>query len=146
MFCFPYRNSDGFRVFIVRQKTNPSLWFYLCLILSLVWSVETSTNLFILGCLKEVYVNDKLVDFLQAAKNRHKVSPGCQLYPEELPPMDTMRDPCRGHKCAKGQCEPDKAGEGYKCLCRAGYTGKFCDQKRDKSKLTVFIKNNKIKV
>lgn len=60
--------------------------------------------------------------------------------------MDTMRDPCRGHKCAKGQCEPDKAGEGYKCLCRAGYTGKFCDQKRDKSKLTVFIKNNKIKV
>ena len=30
-----------------------------------------------------MYVNNKLVDFLQAARTRHKVSPGCQLYPEE---------------------------------------------------------------
>ena len=38
------------------------------------WIREHQTSpLFTLGCLKEVYVNDKLVDFLQAAKTRHKV-------------------------------------------------------------------------
>ena len=28
----------------------------------------------------QVYINAKLVDFLQAAKSRHKVAPGCNMY------------------------------------------------------------------
>ena len=86
-----------------------------------------STSLFILGCLKEVYVNDKLVDFLQAAKTRHKVSPGCQLYPEELPPMDTQTDPCKDHQCKKGECRAKETGQGYECKCKRGYKGQFCE-------------------
>ncbi len=47
------------------------------------------------GCLKEVYVNDKLVDFLQAAKSRYKVSPGCSMYQDEQPePVN----PCLSHR------------------------------------------------
>jgi len=98
-----------------------------------LWHLRNATSFN--GCLKEVYVNSKLVDFLQAAKTRHKVSPGCQLYPDELPPMDTMRDPCRDHKCKRGQCQADIGGDGYKCLCKSGYGGQYCD-KRNKSKKT----------
>ena len=91
--------------------------------------------MFTLGCLKEVYVNDKLVDFLQAAKNRHKVSPGCSLYPEEdRTMMDRVRDPCRENKCRRGQCEPGPGGEGYTCKCGRGYTGQYCEKKTSKSR------------
>ena len=117
----------------VGQKQTLHLVQSLSLSYQDVWSENTATNLFTLGCLKEVYVNSKLVDFLQAAKTRHKVSPGCQLYPDELPPMDTMRDPCRDHKCKRGQCQADIGGDGYKCLCKSGYGGQYCD-KRNKSK------------
>ena len=117
----------------VGQKQTLHLVQSLSLSYQDVWSENTATNLFTLGCLKEVYVNSKLVDFLQAAKTRHKVSPGCQLYPDELPPMDTMRDPCRDHKCKRGQCQADIGGDGYKCFCKSGYGGQYCD-KRNKSK------------
>ena len=91
--------------------------------------------MFTLGCLKEVYVNDKLVDFLQAAKNRHKVSPGCSLYPDEdRTMMDRVRDPCRENKCRRGQCAPGPGGEGYTCKCGRGYTGQYCEKKTSKSR------------
>ena len=51
------------------------------LILSDVGSEAARPELCLLsGCLKEVYVNDKLVDFLQAAKTRHKVRNMFTLY------------------------------------------------------------------
>ena len=100
-------------------------------------------NLFTLGCLKEVYVNDKLVDFLQAAKNRHKVSPGCSLYPEEdTPMMDRTRDPCRDNKCRRGQCVASTGGERYTCKCSRGYGGQYCDKKSSKSKFFLICKQN----
>ena len=64
------------------------------------------------------------------------MSPGCQLYPEELPPMDRVKeDPCKDNKCREGRCV-GKAGTkaGYKCACKSGYGGQFCDRK---SKLTL---------
>ena len=110
------------------ERTKTILHFTLLLSLSAcVISRLASTSLFILGCLKEVYVNDKLVDFLQAAKTRHKVSPGCQLYPEELPPMDTQTDPCKDHQCKKGECRAKETGQGYECKCKRGYKGQFCE-------------------
>jgi hypothetical protein len=55
----------------------------------------TSQATCVAGCLKEVYVNDKLVDFLQAAKSRYKVSPGCSMYQDEQPePVN----PCLSHR------------------------------------------------
>ena len=30
-----------------------------------------------LGCIKEFYIDDKLIDFLQAARKRHAVDAGC---------------------------------------------------------------------
>jgi len=86
-----------------------------------LWHLRNNTSFN--GCLKEVYVNDKLVDFLQAAKTRHKVSPGCSLYQDEQP-----KNPCDNNKCEEGQCTPTTGGL-YRCICRKGYTGQFCDSR-----------------
>ena len=40
-----------------------------------LWHLRNATSFN--GCIKQVTINDKLSDFLQAAKVRHKVSPGC---------------------------------------------------------------------
>ena len=76
--------------------------------------------------MKEVYVNNKLVDFLQAAKTRHKVTPGCSMYQDEQPD-----NPCENHKCGShGKCAAaEGADEGYRCVCKSGYKGQFCDVK-----------------
>ena len=37
-----------------------------------------------------------------------------------------------GHKCQEGQCTPaDKGKRGYKCVCRTGYEGRFCENKSE---------------
>ena len=64
--------------------------------------VCTITNFFS-GCIKEVVINNKLSDFLQAARVRHKVSPGCSLYQDQ--DDEQKSDPCHDHKCQHaGQC------------------------------------------
>lgn len=61
-----------------------------------------NTNFFS-GCIKEVVINNKLSDFLQAARVRHKVSPGCSLYQDQ--DDEQKSDPCHDHKCQHaGQC------------------------------------------
>ena len=57
-----------------------------------LWHLRNATSFN--GCLREVYINDKLVDFLQAAKQRHKVAPGCNLYQDEQPEPEAL-NPCR---------------------------------------------------
>jgi slit protein 2 len=97
-----------------------------------LWHLRNATSFN--GCLKEVYINAKLVDFLQAAKSRHKVAPGCNMYQDEQPEPE-LTNPCSGHKCQEGQCTPaDKGKRGYKCVCRTGYEGRFCENKRQRKR------------
>ena len=52
--------------------------------------------------------------------------------------MDRVKeDPCKDNKCREGRCV-GKAGTkaGYKCACKSGYGGQFCDRK---SKLTLLL-------
>ena len=63
-------------------------------------------NIF-LGCVKEVFINNKVLDLLQAANVAHKVSPGCGQYQdqgddEQL--QDATNELCLNgrHKCRNG--------------------------------------------
>lgn len=43
----------------------------------------------------------------------------------------TRVDPCENHKCRRGRCKPRRKADGatdYKCRCRTGWSGRFCDQ------------------
>lgn len=95
------------------------------------WHLRNATSF--IGCVKEVHVNNKLVDFLQAALTRHKVSPGCSLYQDEQP-----GDPCEQHQCVHGQCLPaDKEagpGQAYSCICRTGFKGQLCNEKKERKR------------
>ena len=60
------------------------------------------TTLLIAAKYEEIYP-PKLSDFLQAARVRHKVSPGCSLYQDQ--DDEQKSDPCHDHKCQHaGQC------------------------------------------
>ncbi|XP_025828902.1 protein slit isoform X2 [Agrilus planipennis] len=92
------------------------------------------------GCMKEVWINHKQVDFGNAA-TQHKVTPGCTMMETERDEsqqedeMDTMIEEPIGSidPCAKNQCKHDskcvasKNGE-YTCRCKQGYKGKYCEQ------------------
>jgi len=94
------------------------------------WHLRNTTSF--KGCLKEVYINGKQVDFLQAAITKHKVAPGCSMYQDEQP--ETW-DPCANHKCQNGQCKPLKGSKSsYQCVCSPGYEGQFCQTKRQRKK------------
>lgn len=62
-------------------------------------------------------INGYQQDFSSSLYN-HKMIPGCQ----ELKKVD----PCANHKCKNGKCTPRK-GDTYKCRCRQGYSGEWCD-------------------
>ena len=105
-----------------------------------------------LGCVKEVIINNKVVDFLQAANVRHKVSPGCSQYQdqgddEQL--QDATENPCQNgrHKCRNGaKCLPKQPtsvanvpygnqlppspADLYECRCTEHFEGKFCENRR----------------
>lgn len=99
--------------------------------------------------MKEVWVNHKLVDFTNAARQQ-KITPGCALLQEEEEEQMeddrgnleedvdrdeeedddddlTVKDPCLSNNCKSGStCVPKKLGE-YTCKCPAGWTGKYCE-------------------
>lgn len=89
----------------------------------------------LLGCIKEVLINNKLSDFLQAARTRHKVSPGCSLYQDQDDEQGS--DPCDEHKCQNnGLCVAIKPYGTYECKCSPPFEGRFCELKR-KSRLKI---------
>ena len=74
-------------------------------------------------------INDKLSDFLQAARVRHKVSPGCSMYQDPA----EQSDPCHEHRCQnEGLCVANKAYGTYECTCKTPYEGKFCELRSSK--------------
>ena len=75
-------------------------------------------------------INNKLSDFLQAARVRHKVSPGCSLYQDQ---DDEQTDPCHEHRCQNdGLCVPNKNYGTYECTCKSPFEGKFCELRGSK--------------
>ncbi|GFT66347.1 protein slit [Trichonephila clavipes] len=70
------------------------------------------------GCIKDVRLNGKLLDFMNARKQQ-RVAPGCSELEDNKP--------CKEHLCKKGKCVPlDKSS--YECQCRKGWSGEHCDQ------------------
>ncbi|XP_037574945.1 protein slit isoform X1 [Dermacentor silvarum] len=80
------------------------------------WHLRNASSF--LGCMKELYVNDKPMDLINARKQQ-RVSPGCTEYDDPKP--------CKNHLCKRGKCIPvDRYN--YECSCRSGWSGPFCDQ------------------
>ncbi|KAJ6647852.1 Protein slit [Pseudolycoriella hygida] len=94
------------------------------------------------GCMKEVWINHKQVDFGNAARQQ-KVNPGCALLDsdseEEMEDMEAIHeapvavqdvDPCENNKCRRGsKCVTNNsAKDGYTCRCKTGTKGRFCEQ------------------
>ena len=102
--------------------------------------------------MKEVIINNKVVDFLQAANVRHKVSPGCSQYQDQgddqLQDGTAAENPCKTgqHKCRNGaKCSvkpktsaalvpygnqpPPSPADLYDCQCSPQFEGKFCDKR-----------------
>ncbi|KAK9745235.1 Leucine rich repeat [Popillia japonica] len=102
------------------------------------WQLRNLTSF--KGCMKEVWINHKQVDFNNAAV-QHKVTPGCTLMDadkdidEQDDEMDEMiedpivpADPCETSQCKHdSKCVATRDGE-YMCKCRPGFRGKFCEQ------------------
>nr|XP_018908072.1 PREDICTED: protein slit isoform X2 [Bemisia tabaci] len=110
------------------------------------WHLRNATSFN--GCMKEIWINHKLVDFTNAARQQ-KVTPGCSLVQDEeqmveeegerpierkLTDVESKLDvgmnvdPCLSNKCQKGsKCIPNEMGD-YTCKCMPGFTGKYCDQ------------------
>ncbi|XP_039229234.1 protein slit isoform X3 [Drosophila yakuba] len=106
------------------------------------WQIRNLTSF--KGCMKEVWINHKLVDFGNAQRQQ-KITPGCALLEgepqeEEDDEQDFMDetphikeepvDPCLENKCRRGsRCVPNSnTRDGYQCKCKHGQRGRYCDQ------------------
>ncbi|XP_064466119.1 protein slit-like isoform X2 [Ornithodoros turicata] len=80
------------------------------------WHLRNTSSF--LGCMKELFVNGKPMDIMNARKQQ-RVSPGCSEYDDPKP--------CKNHLCKRGKCVAvDRYN--YECSCRSGWSGPFCDQ------------------
>ncbi|CAL4094795.1 unnamed protein product [Meganyctiphanes norvegica] len=97
------------------------------------------------GCMSDVKVNRKLQD-LSISEKQNKVVPGCgeaeqrdEGSPKKKIPnamrsttISKPRNPkgkniCENSKCDQGECRPRRKGTSYRCRCKKGWTGKYCD-------------------
>lgn len=99
------------------------------------------------GCLKELWVNHKPVDFMNAARQQ-KVTPGCSLLQEDDEEEEEQmeedeggplavaaaapaaeQDSCANNQCRRGsKCVPRSRPGEYSCRCRPGWGGRYCEQ------------------
>lgn len=102
------------------------------------------------GCLKELWVNHKPVDFMNAVRQQ-KVTPGCSLLQDEeedeeeeeekmeedeggpaavvaaAPVLE--QDNCSNNQCRRGsKCVARSRPGDYSCRCRPGWAGRYCEQ------------------
>ncbi|XP_012937853.1 slit homolog 2 protein [Aplysia californica] len=80
------------------------------------WHIRDGTSF--RGCFSKVHINSKQVDLL-TSNERFKVTPGCD---------SVNKDPCHNHLCQKGRCKPRRRKSGYRCKCKRGYSGTYCDR------------------
>ena len=94
--------------------------------------------------MKEVWVNHKLVDFTNAAK-QNKITGGCSLLEDDDDEQmesdgdgggrrndpddddDDDDDPCFNNNCKSGSTCVAKASGTYACKCQPGWSGKYCE-------------------
>ena len=108
-------------------------------------------NIF-LGCVKEVFINNKVLDLLQAANVALKVSPGCSQYQDQGDDkqlQDATEEPCLNgrHKCRNGtKCIPKQPtsianvpygnqlrpspADLYECRCTKHFERRFRENRR----------------
>jgi len=103
-----------------------------------LWHLRNSTSF--KGCIKEFYLEDKLIDFLQAARKRNAVEAGCFTRQLGMPPVANLsldrksvverKFSCRQNKCnQKGtrKCS-SKDRKTYQCKCKRGWDGRYCEK------------------
>lgn len=78
---------------------------------------DNKFKIFVSGCITDVYLNDRAVDLHKTDKKNINI--GCH----------STVDLCRGIKCNFGTCVRNTTlTDGYKCQCRNGYEGMFCEK------------------
>ncbi|MCL4144942.1 UNVERIFIED_CONTAM: hypothetical protein GTU68_026117 [Idotea baltica] len=107
------------------------------------WHLRNSTSF--IGCLNQLILNGKVQDLAKSEK-QNKVVPGCgeseqhdQGQPNEVTPKEksslkkkASSDICDGNKCENGKCHPRKDKKSYRCRCKKGFGGKFCNKRKEK--------------
>ncbi|RXG73149.1 Protein slit [Armadillidium vulgare] len=101
-----------------------------------LWHVRDATSF--IGCLDELSINEKVQD-LSKSEKQNKVIPGCgdAEQRDEGKPLeevkvknndDTEKNICEKNRCENGKCRPRKDKKGYRCRCKKGFSGKFCNK------------------
>ncbi|XP_045582081.2 protein slit isoform X2 [Procambarus clarkii] len=108
------------------------------------WHLRNSTSF--RGCMSRVEINGRLQDLAESEK-QNKVVPGCgdseqrdqgaiRLIERTTPAVRVSKakktrgenDACAEHQCENGQCRPRQHSDGYRCRCKKGWSGKFCNK------------------
>merc|ERR1719347_1451971 len=110
------------------------------------WHLRNSTSL--KGCIINFFMDEKMIDFLQAAHTKTGILSGCfqrhlhgtindvqQSKPTIIQRKKTnekkpRKKGCKANKCRRTgtrKCLP-KGRKDYKCKCRRGYAGRYCER------------------
>merc|ERR1711892_1568835 len=107
------------------------------------WHLRNSTSL--KGCIINFFMDDKMIDFLQAAHSKRGVLSGCfkryldgqindshQRSPPRKPTKDKLKRKrgCKENRCRSTgtrKCLP-RGRKDYKCQCRRGYAARYCEK------------------